>query len=63
MYKKIKFNFNDKLNKEDNKNQPLVCRQKNPNICSNNGIENICAFVSKDGICKRPYQSLEEAIC
>ena len=33
MDKKIKFDFNDKLNKEDSENQTLGCRQKNPDIC------------------------------
>ena len=42
MEKKLKFDFNDKLNEEDTENQTLGCRQKNPDICSSNGIENIC---------------------
>ena len=57
MDKKLKYDFNDKLNKEDKCNQTLGCRQKNPNICSSNGIENICAFASKDGICKKPSRA------
>ena len=57
MNKKIKFDFNDKLNKEDNKNQTLGCRQKNPDICSSNGIESVCAFASKDGICRKPSRA------
>lgn len=57
MDKKIKFDFNDKLNKEDSENQTLGCRQKNPDICSSNGIENICAFASKDSICKKPSRA------
>ena len=57
MDRKLKFDFNDKLNKEDQENQTFGCRQKNPDICSSNGIENICAFVSKDGICKKPSRA------
>ena len=57
MDKKLKYDFNDKLNKGDKYNQTLGCRQKNPNICSSNGIENICAFASKDGICKKPSRA------
>ena len=53
MEKKLKFDFNDKLNEEDTENQTLGCRQKNPDICSSNGIENICSFASPDGICKK----------
>ena len=57
MDKKLKFDFNDKLNEEDKENQTLGCRQKNPDICSSNGIENICAFASLDGICKKPSRA------
>lgn len=57
MDRKLKFDFNDKLNKEDQENQTLGCREKNPDICSSNGIENICAFASKDGICKKPSRT------
>lgn len=57
MDKKLKFDFYDKLNKEDKDNRTLGCRQKNPDICSSNGIENICAFASPDGICKKPSRA------
>lgn len=57
MEKKLRFDFNDKLNKEDTEEQTLGCRQKNPNICSCNGIENICAFASYEGICKKPSRA------
>ena len=33
------------------------CRHYNPNICKNNGMENICAFVKADNICKKPPRS------
>lgn len=57
MNKKIIFDFNDELNKEDTENQTFGCRQKKPNICSSNGMENICAFVCKDCICKKPSRA------
>ena len=57
MNKKMKFDFNEKLNAEDTENQTLGCRQNNPNICSSNGIENICAFASDDCICKKPSRA------
>ena len=53
MDKKLRFDFNDKQKKDDKENQTLGCRQKNSDICSSNGIENICAFASPDGICKK----------
>ena len=55
--KKLHIDFNEKLNKLDTENQTFGCRQKNPDICSSNGIENICAFVSEDGICKKPSRA------
>ncbi len=53
----LKIDFNEKLNKEDKEDQTFGCRQRNPDICSNNGLENICAFASKDCICKRPSRA------
>lgn len=46
--------FDAPLKKEDSINQTYGCRQLNPDICNNCYIENVCAFVSKDNICKRP---------
>jgi len=46
--------FDAPLNKEDTESQTYGCRQLNPDICKNCYINNICAFVSKDKICKRP---------
>lgn len=57
MDKKLKYDFNDKLNKEDSETQTLGCRQKNPDICACNLVENVCAFARADGICKRPSRS------
>lgn len=65
--KDLHIDFNEKLNELDSETQTYGCRQKNPDICSSNGIENLCAFVSQDCICKKPsrawkkqYQKLKE---
>ena len=55
--KELHIDFNDKLNKLDTEYQTFGCRQKNPDICSSNGIENVCAFASKDCICKKPSRA------
>ena len=55
--KELHIDFNNKLNKLDTETQTFGCRQKNPDICSSNGIENVCAFASKDGICKKPSRA------
>ena len=56
-YKIIKVDFNAPLNTLDTENQTYGCRQKNPDICSSNGIENICAFVCKGQIFKKPSRA------
>lgn len=55
--KNLKIDFNAPLNSEDNEFQTFGCRQKNPDICGNNYIEGICAFVNKDSICKKPSRA------
>ena len=46
--------FNAPLNKLDTEYQTYGCRQNNPEICKNNGLIGVCAFVREDGICKSP---------
>jgi len=46
--------INDPLNKEDTELQTKGCRANNPDICKNNCLENVCAFVRSDCICKKP---------
>lgn len=65
--KDLKIPFHDRLNDLDSENQTFGCRANNPSICANNGIPNICAFTSEDGICRRPskawkkqYQKLKD---
>ena len=49
--------FNAPLNKGDTESQTDGCRHTNPEICKKNGLIDMCAFVRKDGICKRPSKS------
>ncbi len=65
--KELHISFNAELCGLDTANQTFGCRQNNPDICGNNGIERICAFNSKDHICRKPsrawkkqYQKLKE---
>lgn len=42
------------LNFVDTEKQTYGCRQNNPDICGYCYVEGICAFASKDNICKHP---------
>ena len=55
--KVLRIPFNAPLNEFDSETQTYGCRQKNPDICGNNMIEGVCAFNSKDGICRRPSRA------
>ncbi len=46
--------FNSPLNELDTETETFGCRANNPVICSNAYLENVCAFVRDDNICKRP---------
>jgi len=48
---------NAALKSQDLSHQTYGCRHYNPNICKGNGMENICAFVKADNICKKPPRS------
>ena len=48
---------NNELMPGDSLLQTFGCRHSNPDICSNNGIPEKCAFCSKDKICKCPPKS------
>lgn len=57
------------LNTDDTENQTYGCRANNPNICKNCYVDNICAFVCNDHICKAPsskwkkyYKMLKEGM-
>ena len=55
--KRLKIPFNAPLNIQDTEAQTYGCRQNNPDICSSNGMDGICAFASKDGICRKPSRA------
>lgn len=57
MEKKLNISFNAPLNKGDTENQTYGCRQNNPDICGNNGLNNVCAFVREDCICMKPSRA------
>lgn len=62
MRKELLIPFDAPLNAQDTETQTYGCRQNNPNICGNNSLPNICAFVCEDGICKKTIKSLEKTI-
>ena len=60
--------FSAPLHEKDTESQTYGCRQNNPDICGNNGLSGMCAFVCDDHIChkpsrawKRQYQKLKNA--
>lgn len=55
--KSLKISFNAPLNTLDSETQTYGCRQNNPDICGSNGMPGICAFVNKDGICRKPSRA------
>ncbi len=57
MNKNMIYKFNDALNELDTEEQTYGCRANNPDICKNNGLSDVCAFVRDDCICKRPSRA------
>lgn len=55
--KDLKIPFNAPLNEQDTETQTFGCRQNNPNICGNNGLVGVCAFVTASGICSKPSRA------
>lgn len=55
--KELRTDFSAPLNNGDTETCTAGCRHTNPEICKNNGIVEVCAFVSKDGLCKRPSRA------
>lgn len=49
--------FNAPLNEIDTEHQTYGCRATNPDICSNNCLQDVCAFASADGVCKKPSKA------
>lgn len=55
--KKMQIDFSTPINEGDTETTTRGCRHTNPEICGNNGIPRVCAFVSVDGICKKPSRA------
>lgn len=51
------FDFHAPLNRKDSESQTVGCRHTNPDICRNNSLDGICAFVREDGMCVCPPKS------
>lgn len=54
MSKQKSVGFHSPLNKNDTQKETMGCRHTNPDICSKNSLEGVCAFVRNDGVCKSP---------
>ena len=52
--KELRVKFSAPLNPEDTPLQTYGCRANDPGIYGNAYLENVCAFASADGICKKP---------
>lgn len=57
MNKNLQIPFKAPLNPQDTENQTFGCRANNPDICSSNRIEGLCAFAAEDGICRKPSRA------
>ena len=56
-YNELHISFDAPLHFHDTEITTYGCRQNNPDICKNNGIPGVCAFVSSDSICKKPSRA------
>ena len=54
---KLRVGFNEPLRDGDKETQTFGCRANNPDICKNNEVQGICAFVCEDKICKSPSRA------
>ena len=57
MDKNLMVGFRAPLHEKDTETETYGCRANNPDICANNGLTDICAFASDDGICRRPSKA------
>ena len=55
MNKELLIPFDAPPNEKDTESQTYGCCQNNPNICGNNSLPGVCAFVCDDCICKKPF--------
>ena len=56
-YKRLHIPFAAPLNEVDTEAQTYGCRANNPDICANNELKGVCAFVNADCICKKPSRA------
>ena len=54
---KLHIPFAAPLNAADTETQTYGCRANNPDICANNGLNGVCAFVTTYCICKKPSRA------
>ena len=52
--KELRFSLTAPLNEGDTEKQTYGCRANNPSICKNCYLDGVCAFATKDNICKAP---------
>lgn len=52
--KELRVKFAAPLYDKDTEFQTVGCRANNPGICGNAYLEGVCAFVTPDGICRKP---------
>ena len=57
MDRNLKIPFSAPLNDGDTETTTYGCRQNNPDICANNSLPGVCAFVSDDCICRKPSRA------
>ena len=57
MDKSLLIDRNAALKPQDSPLQTYGCRHTNSKICSDNYMENVCAFAEADKICKKPPKS------
>lgn len=53
----LKIPFNAPLHEKDSEVCTYGCRQNNPDICGNNRMPDICAFVRDDNVCQKPSRA------
>lgn len=56
-HKGLRVPFKASLQQGDTETMTVGCRATNPDICANNGLDEICAFVSNDGMCRKPSRA------
>ena len=49
--------FHSPLQAGDTEQSTVGCRHTSPDICRNNGLEMVCAFIRPDNTCTKPPKS------